>query len=335
MTNSLNPAVRCAEAVGSIAHRSTGVGLGPRTGWQVGGMGTEGELVHVHNEPNWPVAELRRRGETRPLILNVHDIASARPFNAEDSNKLLEAEAYHYADGLIFISERQRDFARACGFDTNKPTAILPNYASHSTIVAKKLLPHIGGVCYAGGLDPRGAANSWRDLSPIADVLHGELHIYPGMPSINYGIVHRQVFDYRLLMHRIAQHDWNFSGTPVPNPAWDMSYPNKVFEGFAAGVPLIALNNPLLAEFCDAGLGIYCDTLADVARAAKAKPNKFRKRVLEERERFTMRYNIQPVLDLYEEVLDAHRGDKQLQPVGLPQACDRVGSARDAIGIRL
>lgn len=297
---------------------------------------TPGEMIHVHNEPNWPAVTIKEIDD-RPLIFDVHDVSSARPAKPDDPNLMLEREAYEAADGFVFVSTQQRDFCISKGFDVlGKPYAVMPNYASHTTITPKRpLLPHLGGVVYAGGLDPRGLENSWRDLSPVADMLGESFHVYPGGPGADYGNLHPTVYDYRLLTHRLAQHDWGFSGTPVPNDAWGHSYPNKVFEYFAAGIPLIALNNPLLAEFCDMGLGVYLPEMGAIGAAAKLDPRPYRKRVLQMRERFTMRYNIQPVLDLYEEVLNGHGRHIELQPVGLPQAGDNLGSVRDAIGIRL
>lgn len=264
-------------------------------------LGTPGELIHVHNEPNWPVVAIKER-DPRPLILNVHDIASARPDNPQDPNRLDEAEAYAAADGLVFVSEQQRDFAKACGFDVDKPYCILANWASDSTIVTRKLMPHIGGMVYAGGMDPRGMEGAWRDLSPVADAVGEQFHVYPGGPGIDYGTIHKMILDYSLLTHHMARHDWGFTGTPTVMPAWAHSVPNKLLELLVAGVPFVALNNPLCAPFAEAGYGIMAESLRDVKRVLSLDPKPYVKRIKPVQYQFCMRYHIQPLKDLYDEV---------------------------------
>ena len=38
----------------------------------------EYDLIHVHNEPNWPV-EIAKESQSAPVLMNVHDVSSARP----------------------------------------------------------------------------------------------------------------------------------------------------------------------------------------------------------------------------------------------------------------
>lgn len=265
-------------------------------------MAQEGELIHVHNEPNWPVYYLR--DDPRPIIFNVHDVTSARPFHPEDPNYLLEHESYERADAFVFVSEEQRAFAITKGLDIEgKPYACIGNYASANTIIEKPVLPHVGGVVYAGGIEGREAKSAWRDFSKIADLLDKQFHYYPGGGGVDYGtgVRHDTILEYGLLTHRLSQHDWGFTGTVIPNPAWGHSLPNKVFEYMAAGIPFAALNNPLLKDLCDSGLGIYLDDYRQLATLPNPKP--YAKRVKQERHRFTMRYHIDPVVELYEKVL--------------------------------
>ena len=261
----------------------------------------EYDLIHVHNEPNWPVV-IAKESQSAPVLMNVHDVSSARPTWLGNYDPF-ETSAFDAADAFVFVSEWQRDFCIAQGLAVEgKPYCVLPNYASESTIVAKPVLPHVGGVVYAGGMDTRGKEGSWRDLSPVADELEKRgipFHVYPGNPGIDYGIVHSTVMEYHVLTHRMSQHDWGFSGTMMPNHAWHHSYPNKVFEYMAAGIPVIALNNPLVKEFCDSGLGMYLDDFHDIKHLPKLDHKGYVKNVKRERYRFTMGYNIQPLKDLY------------------------------------
>lgn len=259
----------------------------------------EYDIIHVHNEPNWPVIAAKE-SQSAPVLMNVHDVTSARPAISYDP---YESLAFDAADAFVFISEEQRQFTIDLGFAVEgKPYCVLANYASESTIVDKRVLPYVGGVVYVGGLDKRGMEGSWRDLSPVADAMEAAsipFHIYPGNPGIDYGITHRSLMEYGVITHRMSQHDWGFSGTPVPNHAWAHAYPNKVFEYLAAGIPFIALNSPLVKPLCDQGLGYYLPDIAHVKDIPKLDRKGYTKRVRANRHRFTMGYNIKPLQDLY------------------------------------
>ena len=260
------------------------------------------EVIHVHNEPNWPVAAVKEAAGGRPVIFNVHDVSSSRPHHPLD---VFEEDAFESADAHVFISEEQRMFAGDMGLCIDKPYAVLPNFASSSTFVEKRLLPHIGGVVYMGGAQKRGENAAWRDLSQMADALDGQLHIYPGNPGVDYGIVHPAVLEYKTLFHRLSQHDWGLTGNSGDIPAWTHSVPNKVFEYMAAGLPVIAINNPLIRPLCEAGCGIYLDSISQLPAAAKVDPEPYRKVVMELRGNYTMERNVSVLRELYEAVLDA------------------------------
>ncbi len=269
---------------------------------------SDAEIIVVHNEPNWPVLAAKEGANGRPVVFVVHDITCARP-NVVDP---WEAKAYEAADGFVFISEEQRAFAIQAGLPVEgKPYCCVGNYALSDTYIDKTPLPHLGGVVYEGGLDPRGSEFAWRDLSPVADAI-SEFHVYPGNPGIDYGIVHETCYQYRTLIHRLAQYDWGFTGTTQPLPAWSHSIPNKVFDYLAAGIPFIALNNPLVGPLCEAGLGIYCNDLKDVARAAKTDPKPYRKRVLAQRGQWSMQNRIAPMAELYDTLIKGERCEKIL-----------------------
>lgn len=260
----------------------------------------ECDVYHVHGELHqfWPVVELKKHTD-KPVILNVHDLASSRPASALDR---YEQEAIEAADALVWVTEEQRLFSKAIGFDVDKPYAIVPNYVSSRYFIDKPLLPHIGGVVLHGGMAPRGDTGASIDYSPVADALGGELHLFPGGPDPDYGIKHRTELDYGILMHRLAQFDWGFCGTAVADAAWGMALPTKVGEYFAAGIPVIALNCPPVKKFCDMGMGIYLTDIRDLPKAAATDPRKFAKCVKANRARFTTERAIEPLVELYRAV---------------------------------
>lgn len=255
------------------------------------------DVYHVHGELHnfWPVEALKERTD-KPVILNVHDLASARPNTTLD---VWEESGIAAADALVWVTEEQRVFAEALGFDVDKPYAIVPNYVSSRYFIDKKVLPHIGGVVVHGGTLKRGENPTSIDYSATSDALEGQLHVIPGGDSPDYGIVHPTEMDYGILMHRLSQFDWGFCGTPNPDAVWGMALPTKVGEYFAAGIPVIALNCPPVKKFCDMGMGIYLTDVRDVPKAAATDPKPYVKNVLKYRSQFTTERAIAPLVELY------------------------------------
>jgi len=265
------------------------------------------EIIHVHNEPNWPVIAAKEATD-KPVIFNVHDVTSIRPDSPFDP---YEEEAFRVADAYVFVSEEQRQFCIEMGFGKymeGKHYAVLPCFVNADVIIDKTPLPHIGGLVYAGGLQKRNEDGAWRDLSALADLCAAKdvpLHLYPGNPGIDYGLVHETVLEYSHLIHAMARHDWGFTGATKRILQWDISLPNKVFEYMAAGIPFIAFNNPLVKPLCDAGCGVYVNKLEDVPRVVQeVDPKPLRKAVKLRRESVTMERNIHVITDLYEKVLE-------------------------------
>lgn len=258
------------------------------------------DIYHVHGELHqfWPVIELKERTD-KPVILNIHDLASARPGTALDR---YEEEAIDAADALVWVTEEQRQFAASIGLGIGKPYVIVPNYASSSVFIEKRVLPYLGGVVLHGGMTGRGDEQTSLDHSPAADALGGKLHLYPGGPEPDYGIVHRTEVDYGLLIHRLAQHDWGYCGIATPDHVWGQALPTKVGEYFAAGIPVIALNCPPVKPLCDAGMGIYLTDVRDLPKAAATPTKAFKKAVMHNRARFTTERAIEPLVELYREL---------------------------------
>lgn len=260
----------------------------------------EADIYHVHGELHqfWPVLALKERTD-KPVILNIHDLNSARPSVALDR---YEEEAIAAADALVWVTDDYRLFGEAMGFAVDKPYCIVPNYVSSRWFIDKPVLPHIGGVCIHGGMAKRGDTGASLDFSPIADLLGGQVHLFPGGPNPDYGIIHPTEIDYGILIHRLSQFDWGFSGSVYPNAVWGSTLPTKVGECFAAGTPVIAMNCPAVKPFCDIGMGIYLDDPRDLPKAAATDPAPYRKAVLANRHRFTTERAIAPLVEMYKEL---------------------------------
>ena len=262
------------------------------------------DLLLVNNEPNWPVAAFRKAAGKRPLVLDVADIQSQRLEGWIDP---WESEAFELADAYVFVTEAQREWALEQGLaGAHKPSALLSNCVLAAEMIDSTPLPHLGGLVYQGGADKRSARGGWRDLSSLADALGGELHLYGD--TVDYGISHGTELEYALLIQRLARHDWGFVGSPMPSLAWAKTLPNKIYEYFAAGLPVIVMNAEQCRPFCDAGMGVYCESVAEVAdlvRSADAEP--LRAAVRELRAQFTMEASIGPLAEMLDTLVAGAR----------------------------
>ncbi len=262
------------------------------------------DLLLVNNEPNWPVAAWRDAAGSRPLVLDVADLQSQRLSGFIDP---YEAQALELADAYVFVTEDQHEWAVEQGLASPaKPYVLLSNNVLAAEMIDGTPLPHLGGLVYQGGMDKRGARGGWRDLSSLADALGGQLHLYGD--AVDYGMWHGTEPEYALLIHRLARHDWGFVGSPVPSLAWEKTLPNKIYEYFAAGVPVLVMNAPQCRPFCDAGMGVYCDSVEDVAEAARTlEAAPYRRAVLARRGEFTMEAHVGPLAEMLSSLVEASR----------------------------
>ena len=259
------------------------------------------DFIHVHNEPNWPVLAAKDGARGRPVIYDVHDVTAAREGEPEDA---WEKAAYEAADAFVFVTREQHEYATEAGLDTSgRPVVYIPNYAHAGHFISDTPFHHLGGVVYAGGAHTRSGGKFWRDMSPIADALDGDFYVYSaaGKP-VDYGIQCPPERHYRKLIYRLAQHDWGFVGTPLEHPGYLHAIPNKAFDCFSAGIPVIAMNVPLLKPILDRGLGIYCDSYSDVREAAQTLPGPYKEAVMQYRAEYTMQAVTRELVSLYEEL---------------------------------
>ena len=262
----------------------------------------EGTLYHVHGELHsfWPVEEIKQKAPNAKVILNVHDLTCARP-NAQFDKS--EQAGLSLCDAQVWTTEEQRRFAGEQGLDISKPYCIVPNYVSRRYFIDSTPLPHIGGIVYEGGIDARGDNANSRDFSPVADALDGELFIFRGGNPVGYGIERGTVFEYPLLFHRLAQHDWGLAGFHEPHPSWTHASVTKAYEYLAAGIPIISYNTPQLDPVTDLGMGVVVTSLDELRAVRDLDPAPYKKAVLKHREKFCVENSIPPLVELYERLV--------------------------------
>jgi hypothetical protein len=119
--------------------------------------------------------------------------------------------------------------------------------------------------------------------------LGGNLHVQPGNPGCDYGIVHEVEFDYHLYISCLARHDWGFVGYPTKTPVWSVAWPTKLGEYIAAGIPIVMMNCPEARPLVAAGMGVEITHLGDLAKTLeRADRPRMRKRVLAMRDRWSI-----------------------------------------------
>lgn len=259
-------------------------------------------LYHVHGELHsfWPVERIKETSNAK-VILNVHDLTCARPNSQFDKS---EEAGLSLCDAQVWTTEEQRAFATKAGLDTSKPYCIVPNYVSRRYFIDSTPLPHIGGICYEGGISPRGDNANSRDFSPIADALDGELFIYRGGNPVGYGIERGTVFEYPLLFHRLAQHDWGLAGFYEAHDSWTHASVTKAYEYLAAGIPIISFNTPQLDPVTDLGMGVKVDNLQQLRELLDVDVTPYKEAVLKHRSQFCVERTLKPLAELYERLTD-------------------------------
>ena len=260
------------------------------------------QVLVVCNEPNWPLAAFRAGACGRPVVLDVADLQSQRADGYIDP---YEAEALSLADAFIFVTEDQHAWSVEQGLvDAAKPYALLSNQTLAAEMIDSTPLPHIGGMVYQGGMNLRGEKGGWRDLSSLADALDGQLHLYGD--KVDYGIWHDFEMEYRLLIHWLARHDWGFVGSPIPTVAWDKTLPNKIYDYFAAGLPVVVMNAGQCRPFCDEGMGIWCESVEEAAEVVRSvDPASYRETVRARRGEYTMDAHVAPLARILGELAEA------------------------------
>ena len=258
---------------------------------------SKADVIHIHGELyGYWLAQCVREATDRPVILDCHDLACARPNSLLDA---YEQRAFQMADAFVWVTQEQRDFGLKMGLAAlGKPEVFVTNYVTSSAFIDKPLLPKIGGVVYAGGISKRGDGSQERDLSAVADQI--PLHIYCGSPEPpDYGINHPQEVHYPLYIQQLARYDWGFCGHPFQATSWLQSMPTKATEYFAAGIPGIFMNVPACREFAERGMGVYIDDIRDLKKVASLDPKPYRKAVMAQRREFTVERIIDPLVELY------------------------------------
>lgn len=248
--------------------------------------GTQWDIIHCHNEPNFITALALDACPARPVIYDCHDMTSARSTLTEQE-AALEKLCFTQSRGIVHVSEGLKKIA----FAKYGPTLsiVLPSYplASESRIGAQKKLPG-KHVVYQGTLSgPEDPRYIYRFYFPMFEKLVASgvhLHMYPTKTASDAVLrpykelsqqnrrlhVHNSL-PYSELIATMSQYQWGFSGFNFDGiPSSDTinflnsALPNKFFDYLLAGVCPIVINNATTAEFAVRhGLGYAAKNMDD------------------------------------------------------------------------
>jgi len=239
------------------------------------------DVVHVHNEPNWPVLAVRDVFADTPLVLDCHDLDSMRrggtALPPEGAQGAWEREAIAAADALVFPSHAYQERTAAL-YGLTKPARVV--YSAVPTgMIGMQQLPRIGGLVYQGGLaDVSVIYRDYRHMFATLSRAEVPVHCYPtGLsPELveHYGAAGAVVMptvSYATLLMQLSRYDAGLVGGPVDHPQWHMAMPNKLFDYLAAGIPVIVHKADECARFVrEHNVGVVVDTVRDIPDAMQA-----------------------------------------------------------------
>ena len=278
----------------------------------------DGDLIHVHNEPSDLGVIAKTVRPDLPMVFDCHDLELCRSGDFIDA----EVGALGLCDAVIYPSKRYQEIAE-CAFPRLKtiPHAVIYPLVMKEHMEGIKQFQRINGIVYEGGISSEHAYRDWR---PFAESLRDKripFHVFAAkMDSSaavdndywNLGTVVYRGMTYTGMLDQLGRFDWGIIGSPVPDQAMDGAMPNKLFECMAAGVPVIALNAPDVADFVEENrIGVAVDTVDGIVDLYSTHKG-YREQVERVRWDYCMESQADTLMNLYREVLggkkDIHSG---------------------------
>ena len=269
------------------------------------------DIYHVHNEPDWPVGTIKKVTK-KPVIYDVHDLKSQRQEQEE-----YEKEAFELCDGVSTVSDRYVKLAQKY---TKAPVkevlSCVPEFMfpKGSTKIQHKGVVYEGGMGSQSTFETKGEfkCRLWADTFKKIMKTGTPVWAYTASSGTdlsdydNTGTIVLGPFGYKSLLGNLTAHEAGLVGSPEPDSMFDGAMPNKLFEYMAAGLPILAwnagkcVNNFILAT----GIGAVLDDLEEIPDVLEVfRKEKFKERVWELRNNWTMEGQIGKVETLYRKAL--------------------------------
>lgn len=272
------------------------------------------DVFHVHNEPDWLV-EAVAEGTDKPIIYDCHDLESLRWRREPDGD---EESAFGLSAGWVHVSDPCKAAAESY-HGNGKPNVVLPSYVNEEWF-GKVGQPSWSSIVYQGGLSANAevsqAPNGYNihDFRYYVDIVRTfaeqgfTFYLFSPMTVDetiyeNVGGVVAGVLNYPALMNAMRIFGFGFVGAAVPSALMDAAMPNKLFEYMSQGVVPVCYNAQLAGEMVDyMGAGIHLQSLDNLAEQLERGPE-CRAELLKVRGDMTMEAHIEPLIDLYKQVV--------------------------------
>lgn len=280
------------------------------------------DIIHYHNEPNWPFLAIREVLPDIPMVLDCHDMDTIRTGKySEEEDRTMQA-----ADGFIFPSIEYKRRAKELFPEalSKKPSNVVYSMCNKQDVdrLQKLQFNRIPGIVYEGGsvaitddFDTDGRYE-YRNYIPLAKELTRmgmPFHMY-GVKSFysheyyNTGAIVLPPMPYTHLLNNLTRYNWGWCGPPSEHPQWHAAMPNKLFEYIAAGIPVMVYKADECAKFVsDHGLGLELLDLKDMQEAYPLH-SAYREKVQEVRSQFVMETQVDIIVELYERVIKEKQG---------------------------
>lgn len=283
------------------------------------------DIVHCSNEPDILTNLLVH--SNKPVVFDTHDLLTARKNSSSREIYYYEYAANKFADGNMYVGEYYRDLqVERYGVRADR-TFILPNIPLESQLpFSNQKKPKLSAsdgelhIVYEGGISDDPASNRFfEDL--WKSITGSNIHIhYYSQVNIAYCKALEQTSPYLHyegnlssleLVVEMTQYD---IGSLLLNPVdknADMSYPNKLYEYLAAGLPIVSnLTQPLIflkSHKVGGALDFNGDIKAQLQEYAKMQiPSNFLRE-----NKLIMESYADAILSFYKKIIEHSKGIKE------------------------
>jgi len=234
------------------------------------------DLVHVHNEPSFPVVIAKIVGHKK-VILDAHDLGVVRNGweNMSDTTRA-DLEAITQCDGLIVPCNKYIEILEERG-KLSIPTLELLSYNNEEDYVTPKEEEYLGGIVYQGSIYAPAQSHPlpYRIYDNVAKEIISmniPFYIYPAGGYVKYMPYYHSIgckcmpsCDPASLLKNLSKHAWAFCGSPIEHRQWHLTLANKQFDYLSAGIPSIVYKADATAKFIkEHGGGVVIKDLKEI-----------------------------------------------------------------------